>query len=160
MNIVIFLQVNCRGYNAFGRRRRDVDAELNDTALSVSEGYDGQLREEITISSNLIRTYERTEERYSSDPGTGNFCLLIQNIKKISTISNSNNVFLLFNPSSSISSTSRGYLCIYCQSDNSIGDICVTRTGSRRSCCILLAHGLSSSTRGQCRATATSARIS
>lgn len=71
-NFSTFHQVNCRGYNAFGRRRRDVDAELNDTGLSVSEGFDGQLREEITITSNLIRTMERIEERYPSDTASGN----------------------------------------------------------------------------------------
>lgn len=68
---MFFRQVNCRGYNAFGRRRRDVDAELNDTSLSVSEGFDGQLREEITITSNHIRTLERREERYTSDSAEG-----------------------------------------------------------------------------------------
>lgn len=64
-------QVNCRGYNAFGRRRRDVDSEINDTSLSVSDGYEGQLREEITIQSNLIFTLERREERYTADPAEG-----------------------------------------------------------------------------------------
>lgn len=59
--------VNCRGYNAFGRRRRDV-SESNDTSLSVSDGFEGQLREEITIQSNLIFTLERREERYTADP--------------------------------------------------------------------------------------------
>ncbi|KAF7389943.1 hypothetical protein HZH68_011800 [Vespula germanica] len=60
--------VNCRGYNAFGRRRRDVEAESNDTALSISDNYEGQLREEITIESNLIFTLERREERLTADP--------------------------------------------------------------------------------------------
>ncbi|KAM0733299.1 Cuticlin-3 [Formica fusca] len=60
--------VNCRGYNAFGRRRRDVDSEINDTSLSISDGFEGQLREEITIQSNLIFTLERREERYTADP--------------------------------------------------------------------------------------------
>lgn len=66
-----YQQVNCRGYNAFGRRRRDVDSEINDTSLSVSDGYEGQLREEITIQSNLIFTLERREERYTADPAEG-----------------------------------------------------------------------------------------
>lgn len=64
-------QVNCRGYNAFGRRRRDVDSDINDTSLSVSDGFEGQLREEITIQSNLIFTLERREERYTADPAEG-----------------------------------------------------------------------------------------
>nr|CAD7393327.1 unnamed protein product [Timema cristinae] len=60
--------VNCRGYNAFGRRRRDVsDVELlpkNETEVAVSETiFEGQLREEITIESNAILTFERREER-------------------------------------------------------------------------------------------------
>ena len=64
----LFLQVNCRGYNAFGRRRRDVESEPNDTALSVRDDNEGQLREEITINSNTIHTVERTEARYTADP--------------------------------------------------------------------------------------------
>lgn len=64
--------MNCRGYNAFGRRRRDVDSEINDTSLSISDGFEGQLREEITIQSNLIFTLERREERYTADPAEGN----------------------------------------------------------------------------------------
>lgn len=71
MYIVFSQQVNCRGYNAFGRRRRDVDSEVNDTSLSISDGYEGQLREEITIQSNLIFTLERREERYTADPAEG-----------------------------------------------------------------------------------------
>lgn len=64
-------QVNCRGYNAFGRRRRDVDSEINDTSLSISDGFEGQLREEITIQSNLIFTMEKKEERYTANPAEG-----------------------------------------------------------------------------------------
>lgn len=64
-------QVNCRGYNAFGRRRRDVNS-VNNTALSLTgDGYEGQLREEVTIFSNLILTTERREERYTADPAGG-----------------------------------------------------------------------------------------
>lgn len=58
--------VNCRGYNAFGRRRREITDQTNrtlpNTALSdESSLVDGQLREEITISSNAILTFERRD---------------------------------------------------------------------------------------------------
>lgn len=72
MESYLSLQVNCRGYNAFGRRRRDVGNDYNDTGLTISE-VDGQLREEITIQSNLIRTLERREERYTADPAECKF---------------------------------------------------------------------------------------
>lgn len=67
--------VNCRGYDAFGRRKRreitDENASVNrsssDTALSKDGvGYEGQMREEITIESNAILTFEKRDERYAS----------------------------------------------------------------------------------------------
>lgn len=65
-------QVNCRGYNAFGRRKRAVDSE-NSTDVAVSgDILSGQLREEITIQSNAILTFERREERFV-DPTEGMF---------------------------------------------------------------------------------------
>lgn len=64
--------VNCRGYNAFGRRRRrrqisdGRQSNTSNTALSENDlGILGQLREEITISSNPILTFERRDERLS-----------------------------------------------------------------------------------------------
>lgn len=62
--------VNCRGYNAFGRRRRAItDANENATSdktttssTALSEdllSMEGLLREEITISSNAILTFEK-----------------------------------------------------------------------------------------------------
>lgn len=63
-------QVNCKGYNAFGRRKRAVDSE-NSTDVAVSgDILSGQLREEITIQSNAILTFERREERFV-DPTEG-----------------------------------------------------------------------------------------
>lgn len=51
--------VNCRGFDAFGRRRkREIS---NGTDIDVL--HEGQLREEITIESNSIFTVERREER-------------------------------------------------------------------------------------------------
>lgn len=64
--------VNCRGYNAFGRRRRrrqisdGRQPNSSNTALAENDlGISGQLREEITISSNPILTFERRDERLS-----------------------------------------------------------------------------------------------
>lgn len=52
--------VNCGGYNAFGRRRRSItDNSTDTTAIATSTGVEGQLREEITISSNAILTFEK-----------------------------------------------------------------------------------------------------
>lgn len=63
--------MNCRGYNAFGRRRREIAEPRNNTDVAVSESvYEGQLREEITIQSNAILTFERREERFV-DPTEG-----------------------------------------------------------------------------------------
>jgi len=63
--------VNCQGYNAFGRRRREITEPRNSTDVAVSESiYEGQLREEITIQSNAILTFERREERFV-DPTEG-----------------------------------------------------------------------------------------
>lgn len=66
------MQVNCRGYNAFGRRRRREisknDNGPDDDALESVQR--GQLREEITIESNAILTFERREERLM-DPTEG-----------------------------------------------------------------------------------------
>jgi len=67
--------VNCRGYNAFGKRRRrrqigdgsnssSVDSSSN-TAVARDDviTLEGQLREEITISSNAILTFEKRDDR-------------------------------------------------------------------------------------------------
>lgn len=65
-------QVNCRGYNAFGRRkRREIGKPERDNAqLEDPAQRGGQLREEITIESNAILTFERREERLM-DPTEG-----------------------------------------------------------------------------------------
>jgi len=63
--------VNCRGYNAFGKRKRREIAKNDrpdEDALDSSQR--GQLREEITIESNAILTFERREERLM-DPTEG-----------------------------------------------------------------------------------------
>lgn len=62
--------MNCRGYNAFGRRKRAVDSENNTDIALPGDLMNGQLREEITIQSNAILTFERREERFV-DPTEG-----------------------------------------------------------------------------------------
>lgn len=66
--------VNCRGYNAYGRRkRREITDETISDAKSVVKrqttkddlGLEGTLREEITITSNAILTFEKRDGRYS-----------------------------------------------------------------------------------------------
>lgn len=57
--------VNCRGYNAFGRRRRAITDESSNSTRSntaVSDdllSMEGLLREEITIESNAILTFDK-----------------------------------------------------------------------------------------------------
>lgn len=66
--------VNCRGYNAFGRRRRREITDETQNNKSVARravtdeplSVEGLLREEITISSNAILTFERRDGRYSN----------------------------------------------------------------------------------------------
>ena len=63
---------NCGGVNAYGRRRREAEAELEERAKRQVEGsvYTGQLREEIEVQSNAILTIERRREA-QVDPRTG-----------------------------------------------------------------------------------------
>lgn len=73
LGIKFRFQVNCRGYNAFGRRKRDVEDSENNTDVALTgDLITGQLREEITIQSNAILTFERREERFV-DPTEGLF---------------------------------------------------------------------------------------
>lgn len=67
--------VNCRGGNAFGkRRRREITDESQQHNKSLVKrqtsnddlGLEGTLREEITISSNAILTFEKRDGRYSN----------------------------------------------------------------------------------------------
>jgi hypothetical protein len=65
--------VNCRGYNAFGRRRRrEISDETPTKSIATrsvtesSTAIEGTLREEVTISSNAILTFERRDGRYSN----------------------------------------------------------------------------------------------
>lgn len=67
--------VNCRGYNAFGRRRRAIEDEnrnKTDTSTALSPdvlGIEGLLREEITIQSNAILTFEKNSNYASARNG-------------------------------------------------------------------------------------------
>lgn len=68
--------MNCRGYNAFGKRKRREIAKTNNKPDDEDDALDavqrGQLREEITIESNAILTFERREERLMG-PTEGNY---------------------------------------------------------------------------------------
>lgn len=73
--------VNCRGYNAFGRRRRrraiTDNATDETTAIASSTGIEGQLREEITISSNAILTFEKRSTTGTNDANSKRFTFII-----------------------------------------------------------------------------------
>lgn len=74
------MQVNCRGYDAFGRKKRAITQPANKTDLAVLDSpLDGQLREEITIQSNAILTIERRDPARISDPTEGLFQLHAHN---------------------------------------------------------------------------------
>lgn len=161
-NAVLYRQVNCRGYNAFGRRRRDVDSEMNDTSLSVSDGYEGQLREEITIQSNLILTLERKEERYTADPAEGRIRLdgkkrKKKRIKYHSTVEEGI-INFCDDFSSSFSATSGRYMCFYGRLYHSVDNYGTPGTGCRSYRCVMLAYGVSTSAK-DCWTTATPTRV-
>lgn len=71
--------VNCRGYNAFGRRRRrDVNDEPNSTSVTIPGDEKGvQIREELTISSNAILTFDKREDRLSDGSESKSFVFVI-----------------------------------------------------------------------------------
>lgn len=54
-NELYLAQVNCRGFDAFGKRRK---RDVSDQSLSVNKG---QFREEVTVESNQILTLERRD---------------------------------------------------------------------------------------------------
>ncbi|KAK2714566.1 hypothetical protein QYM36_008951, partial [Artemia franciscana] len=58
--------VNCGGYEAYGRRKRDVNITREARAKLRDAEQKGLLREEITVQSNYIFTVERREERFSA----------------------------------------------------------------------------------------------
>lgn len=78
--------VNCRGSNAFGKRRRRREiGDSNETSVGLPKSenplLDGQLREEITISSNAILTLEKKEDRLSDGSDSKFFVLTIKEEK-------------------------------------------------------------------------------
>lgn len=149
--------MNCRGYNAFGRRRRDVD-DVNDTSLSVSDGFEGQLREEITIQSNLIFTLDRREERYTADPAEGktdlqrNYNNYDARAKLKRGKKKKKSCF------SSFSAKSRRYLCFNGRLYHSVDNYGAFGTGCRSYRCVMLAYGVSTSAK-DCWTTATPTRV-
>lgn len=76
--------VNCRGYNAYGKRkRREVTDESNNKSVVTRStknddvGLEGTLREEITISSNAILTFEKRDGRYSSSSDSSELSIFL-----------------------------------------------------------------------------------
>lgn len=161
--------VNCRGYDAFGKRRRraltDATTTTNATTrTSRSSSNDdglgavqGQMREEIVISSNAILTLERRDERLSDGSDSKFFLYTIYCILKIFMKSP---IFAnLTKNSSSKCTTSRRYLRLNDWTNHCIGHYgpVVTRCGCRGR--FMLANGVPSPTQGH-RSITTSARIS
>lgn len=91
--------VNCRGYNAFGKRRRRREiGDTNSSSTSVAlpkddSGILGQLREEITISSNAILTFEKREDRLGDGSDSMFNSLNNHKILKFSNLFNPNKSF-------------------------------------------------------------------
>ncbi|XP_023246923.1 uncharacterized protein LOC111643392 [Copidosoma floridanum] len=56
--------VNCRGYNAFGRRRRDTSS-ANNSSRNLPENVIGDERGNINVTSNMIVTIDRRDDKYS-----------------------------------------------------------------------------------------------
>lgn len=139
--------VNCRGYNAFGRRRRrDVGDGSNSTDITIESGdsREVQIREELTISSNAILTFDKREDRASdgSDSKLGFFDLHISH--KLNLINMQSFVFPI--SSSSGCSARRRYMRIDDWIDHCIGDNGFISVGR---CCrgrILLADGIPTTT--------------
>lgn len=151
------MQVNCRGYNAFGRRRRDVNSEINDTSLSITDNYEGQLREEITIQSNLIFTLEK-QERLTADPAESKtifFSPLILMRKFLKFLITAMWFFFCF---SSCSSKSGRHLRFYGRLCDSISNYSTLGTSRCSYCCFMLANGVSSPAK-DCWTTATPTRV-
>lgn len=56
--------MNCRGQNAFGRRRKRQVFDDTDSSLSSQlSAFEGLTREEVTVQSNPILALERREDR-------------------------------------------------------------------------------------------------
>lgn len=81
--------VNCRGYDAFGKRRRRALTDATTTTTNATTrtsrsssnddglgAVQGQMREEIVISSNAILTLERRDERLSDGSDSKFYCIL------------------------------------------------------------------------------------
>lgn len=149
--------VNCRGYNAFGKRRRrrevgDTNSSSTGIALPKREetnGMDGALREEITISSNAILTFEKRDERFAD--GSDSECYVStefhfdQNtngiLMRVHFFSNS------FCYSSSGCTESGRHLRIDDWFNHSFGDYSIIGISSCCRCSFLLVNGIQTTTK-------------
>lgn len=145
---IICLQVNCRGYNAFGRRKRDLDSQNNTDMAYSGDLLSGQLREEITIQSNAILTFERREERLSSPAESMN----------LSTKTGNKNLFTCFFFSFSGRPKKWRYMRVHDRIHNSLDINSTVGSGSGCGGRVVLVDGLPSSTKIN-GSTATSPRV-
>lgn len=126
--------VNCGGYNAFGRRRRSIaDNSTDSTAIATNSGVEGQLREEITISSNAILTFEKR-----SGPGLNDANSEFQ----LSIDLNRSLIYKSYFCSQTGGSACRGHLRLDGGSDHRPGHHGSAGSCSRGRGCVLLANGL------------------
>lgn len=150
--------VNCGGYNAFGRRRRAITDESQNTsatgrqsstALAEGDAASGQTREEIIISSNAILTFERRDDRQTGDGGDS---------KCLAELVIEDNIILIISFSTFGCSTRRRHLCFHDWPHYCPGHHCPFVPCGSSSCCFLLAYGIQETTEGF-RTIATSTRI-
>lgn len=153
--------VNCRGGNAFGkRRRREITDESQQQNRSLVKrqtsnddlGLEGTLREEITISSNAILTFEKRDGRYSNSDNRKFF--YFKSLREDLFI---NNEFIY--SSETCGSACRRHLRVDDWFNNSTDYNSIVGFGSRCSGCLLLAYGLQTTTKGSWSIT-TSTRVS
>lgn len=153
--------VNCRGYNAFGKRRRraidDTNSSSTGVALPKDDGIEGQLREEITISSNAILTFEKKDERFAADGSESKFLTISYPLLWTAYIHTKKKLLLFLISSSSGCPKSGRYLRIDDWFNHSLSNNSIVGIGSCCSCSIMLVDGIQKTTKGN-RTSATSAR--
>lgn len=176
--------VNCRGYNAFGRRRRraigsDADEDSADEEHGVvtvgtnrtsikslqkraasdkdDDSLPGQTREEIVISSNAILTFERRDEKHAGDGGDSKWWTFASG--SAYPVAHQSFVFFCLRPISSlVRAARRGHLRLDDRSDHRVGHHGAPVAGRCRRGGVVLADGLPPSAKDD-RTAAASARV-